>query len=73
MQLVTLLFFQKTFSGGEGMVEALSQGLPYMIDGHLERADEEPLEMPEPRGQVIFEHRWQPGDIPAIPIVEVRI
>ena len=43
VQVVTVLFYQDTLSGGEGMEEALSQHIPALIDRHLERSSQTPL------------------------------
>jgi hypothetical protein len=43
VQVVTVLFYQDTLSGGEGMEEALTQHIPTLIDRHLERSRLLPL------------------------------
>jgi predicted acylesterase/phospholipase RssA/ABC-type phosphate/phosphonate transport system substrate-binding protein len=43
VQVVTVLFYQDTLSGGEGMEEALTQHIPGLIDRHLERSRLSPL------------------------------
>jgi hypothetical protein len=45
VQVVTVLFFQETLSGGEGMEHALAKKFPPLIDRHLERQQEPPLEL----------------------------
>jgi predicted acylesterase/phospholipase RssA len=43
VQLGTLLFFQNTLSGGDGMETALAKHYPYLIDGELNRRGDPPL------------------------------
>jgi predicted acylesterase/phospholipase RssA/ABC-type phosphate/phosphonate transport system substrate-binding protein len=45
VQIATLLFFQNTLSGGEGMERALATGYPQLIDGELHRRAEQPLDL----------------------------
>jgi hypothetical protein len=44
LQVVTVLFFQETLSGGEGMEQALAVHYPELIDRHLERLGQKPQE-----------------------------
>jgi predicted acylesterase/phospholipase RssA/ABC-type phosphate/phosphonate transport system substrate-binding protein len=43
VQVVTVLFYQRTLSGGEGMEEALVDHFPRLIDRHLGRLRQKPL------------------------------
>jgi len=43
VQVVTVLFYERTLSGGEGMEEALTRHFPGLIDRHLERQRQKPL------------------------------
>ncbi len=43
VQIVTVLFYEDTLSGGEGMEEALTRHFPGLIDRHLERQRQKPL------------------------------
>jgi predicted acylesterase/phospholipase RssA/ABC-type phosphate/phosphonate transport system substrate-binding protein len=43
VQVVTVLFYQGTLSGGEGMEEALVDHIPGLIDRHLGRLGQKPL------------------------------
>ncbi len=45
IQLTTLLFFQNTLSGGEGMERALAIEYPNLINGELHRRGEPPLDL----------------------------
>jgi predicted acylesterase/phospholipase RssA/ABC-type phosphate/phosphonate transport system substrate-binding protein len=47
-QLVMLLFWQETLSGGEGMEHALAREFPDMVSRHLERRGQRPLDV-DPR------------------------
>jgi hypothetical protein len=42
-QVVTVLFFENTLSGGEGMEQALAAHFPGLIERHLERQRQKPL------------------------------
>jgi predicted acylesterase/phospholipase RssA len=44
-QVLTVLFFQETLSTGAGMQEALAENMPRLIDRHLERQLQPPLEL----------------------------
>lgn len=37
LQVITVLFFQDSLSGGEGIEQALAQNFPALIDNHLQR------------------------------------
>ncbi|NUQ61186.1 MAG: patatin-like phospholipase family protein [Pirellulales bacterium] len=43
VQLVTVLFFQETLSGGGGMEHALAKEFPALVDRRLERSGQSPL------------------------------
>jgi predicted acylesterase/phospholipase RssA/ABC-type phosphate/phosphonate transport system substrate-binding protein len=49
VQVVTVLFYQGTLSGGEGMEEALVDHIPGLIDRHLTRLGQKPLAPTEGR------------------------
>lgn len=45
IQIFTLLFYEKTLSGGSGFEHALSEKFPRLIDRQLDRAGQPPLEL----------------------------
>jgi len=45
VQVVTVLFFQKTLSGGEGMEHALAWKFPHLVDRHVQRQGRSSLEL----------------------------
>ncbi|MFP6619018.1 MAG: patatin-like phospholipase family protein [Pirellulaceae bacterium] len=45
VQLVTLLCFQTTLSGGKGIEQAIAQGLPSLISTHLKREEKPVLDL----------------------------
>lgn len=47
VQLITILFYQQTLSGGEGLEHSVAELFPVLIDRHLVRTGKKPLEADE--------------------------
>ena len=47
VQVLTVLFYEDTLSGGGGMERALAEKFPQLINGHLKRRLKAPLQLEE--------------------------